>query len=158
MQQAIAPEASSDADIRTLNGLARQWVEMGWRHTPQEPFTFRGRLEQFYDWSGDDTQFFDDFDQERRVNHHVADYAAIWDGRIPSMKRLTNTIVGEPQTLVSGDMAVMSVQFVTAYTAADGAADTAHTLSSLVWRRSPGGWLIIREHGSGLAHAPAQKS
>lgn len=150
MQQSIATDAPHAADVRLLNDLAQQWVKIGWRHTPQEPFDFRGRLERFYDWSSDGTQFFDDFDAERRVNANVAEYAAIWDERIPSMKLLTNTIVGVPRILVSGDLAVMSVQFVTSYTTAEGISAEAHTLSSLVWRRSPSGWLIIRGHGSGL--------
>jgi ketosteroid isomerase-like protein len=153
MQYDIPTEASQTADLNILNGLARQWVETGWRHTPQEPFNFRGRLDRFYDWSSDGTQFFDDFDDQRRVNGNVAEYAAIWDERIPSMKRLTNTIVGEPLTMLSGDLAVMSVQFVSSYTTADDVSAKAHTLSSLVWRRSASGWVIIREHGSGLTHA-----
>lgn len=153
MQQSIATDPSQAADIRQLNNLARQWVEVGWRHTPEEPFDFRDRLGQFYDWSSEGTQFFDDFDAERRVNPNVASYAAIWDARVPSMKLLTNIMLGEPQTIVSGDLASMSVQFVTSYTPADGEPAKAHTLSSLVWKRSETGWAIIREHGSGLTHA-----
>jgi ketosteroid isomerase-like protein len=134
-----------------LADLARQWVEIGWRHTPEEPFLFRRRLERFYDWSSSDTQFFDDFDAARRVNMNAAQYAAIWDERIPTMQALTNVMVGEPSTLVSGELAVMSVRFVTSYTTREGHPGKAHTLSSLVWRRAPDGWRIIREHGSGLA-------
>lgn len=153
MQQSLSTGASQETDVRTLNDLARQWVEVGWRHTPQEPFNFCDRLKHFYDWSSEDTQFFDDFDTERRVNANVAEYAAIWDEQIPSLKFLTNTLVGEPRTLVSGDLAVMSVQFVTSYTTEDDQSAKMHTLSSLVWRRSPSGWVIIREHGSSLPHA-----
>lgn len=82
---------------------------------------------------------------------NAAQYAAIWDERIPAMERLTNVIIGVPQTLVSGDLAV-SVQFVTSYTTAEDRSGRAHTLSSLVWRRSSTGWRIIREHGSGLTN------
>ncbi len=132
-------KGAGSPDHETLNELARQWVEIGWRHTKEEPFDFRGRLEQFYDWSSDGTQFFDDFDTERRINTNVAQYAAIWDERIPSMQALTNVMLDQPRTLVSGDLAVMSVQFVTSYTTADGQAAKARTLSSLVWRRYPSG-------------------
>jgi ketosteroid isomerase-like protein len=151
MSQGVVAKNSQDQDVRILADLVRQWVEVGWRHTPEEPFDFRGRLERFYDWLSDDTQFFDDFDAERRINLHVAEYAAIWDEHIPSMRLLTNRMVGEPRTLLSGDLAVVSVQFVTSYTKADGSSAKAHTLSSLVWRRSSDGWRIIREHGSGLS-------
>ena len=151
MQTNTTDDSSRNGDIRTLDDLARAWVETGWRHTPEEPFDFRGRLERFYDWSPDGTQFFDDFDTERRVSTNVADYAAIWDAHIPSMQRLTNAIVGRPHTLVSGDLAAMCMQFVTSYTTAEGVTSKAHTLSSLVWRRFPDGWRIVREHGSGLA-------
>lgn len=149
-QANVTDNASVESDIQTLNVLAQQWVEVGWRHSPEEAFDFRRRLQRFYDWSPIGTQFFDDFDPERRVCTEVAHYAAIWDDRIPSMQRLTNVIVGSPRTLVSGDLAVMSVQFVTSYTTAEGISSKAHTLSSLVWRRSSEGWRIIREHGSGL--------
>jgi len=142
-------------DTEALKDLARNWVETGWRHTPEEPFDFHERLEQFYDWSSEDTQFFDDFDKERRVNMSAAQYAAIWDAVIPPMKLLTNVMIGEPDPLVSGDIAVMSVQFVSSFVTAEGEEGRVHTLSSLVWRRSGGSWRIIREHGSGITqHRP----
>lgn len=141
---------NSQSDIIILNNLVQDWVETGWRHTPEAPFNFRERLERFYDWSSEGTQFFDDFDQKRRVNRNVAQYAAIWDEVIPRMRRLTNILVGRPSTLVSSDLAVTSVQFITSFVTAEGEEGRAHTLSSLVWRRSANGWRIIREHGSGL--------
>ena len=150
----VSARQGEQNDIGVLNKMARDWVETGWRHTFDEPFDFRMRLGRFYDWSADGTRFFDDFDQQRRVNHHVAQYAAIWDGFIPRMKRLTNIMVGEPSTLVSSDLAVMSVQFVTSFIATDGHEGRAHTLSSLVWHRTPDGWRIIREHGSALNPNP----
>jgi len=140
----------SRTDMIILNNLVQDWVEIGWRHTPEAPFNFRERLEHFYDWSFEGTQFFDDFDQKRRVNMNVAHYAAIWDEVIPRMRRLTNVLVGRPSTLVSSDLAVTSVQFITSFVTAEGEEGRAHTLSSLVWRRSADGWRIIREHGSGL--------
>ncbi|WP_298728568.1 nuclear transport factor 2 family protein [uncultured Ferrovibrio sp.] len=150
MQRAFKTN-TQEPDVTTLANLAREWVEVGWRHTPEEPFNFRQRLERFYDWSSPDTQFFDDFDKERRVNKTAAQYAAIWDEVVPQMKQLTNVLVGGPRILVSGDLAIMSVQFITSYVTADGDTGQAHTLSSLVWRRSSDGWRIIREHGSGLS-------
>lgn len=151
MERKYVGEETQDTDTAALSHLALDWVEIGWRHTPEEPFNFRRRLERFYDWSSDDTQFFDDFDKERRVNMSVVQYAAIWDEVIPAMKRLTNVMVGEPRILVSSDLAVMSVQFISSFVTAEGEEGRAHTLSSLVWRRSGDGWRIIREHGSGLA-------
>lgn len=151
MQTSVTDSTPLGGAVQTLNALAQQWVEVGWHHSPEETFNFQRRLQQFYDWSPDGTQFFDDFDAERRVCTEAAHYAAIWDEHIPLMQRLTNIIVGSPSTLVSGDLAVMSVQFVTSYTTAEGISGKAHTLSSLVWRRSPEGWRIIREHGSSLA-------
>jgi hypothetical protein len=150
MQNHTPENDISRSDIVVLNKLAQDWVEAGWRHTPSEPFNFRARLERFYDWSSEGTQFFDDFDRKRRVNMNVAQYAAIWDEVIPGMRRLTNVMVGHPRTLVSSDLAVMSVRFITSFVTAEGEEGRAHTLSSLVWRRSADGWRIIREHGSGL--------
>ncbi|GLK65255.1 MULTISPECIES: nuclear transport factor 2 family protein [Alphaproteobacteria] len=137
-------------DVKILSDLARDWVENGWRHTPDEPFDFYERLARFYDWSSEGTQFFDDFDKERRVNMSASQYAAIWDAVIPTMRKLTNVMIGEPHPLVSGDLAVMSVQFVTSFVTAEGEEGRVHTLSSLVWRRSGNDWRIIREHGSGI--------
>lgn len=137
------------SDLEVLEMLAREWVEVGWRHSAAEPFDFRGRLGNFYDWSSPDTVFFDDFDPSRSVNHTAAQYAAIWDASVPKMVSLTNRMVGSPSTIVSGDLAVMSVQFITRFEA-DGRSGEAHTLSSLVWKRTDGRWRIFREHGSGL--------
>lgn len=147
----MSKAGTESREIQALNDLARQWVEIGWRHTSEEPFEFRGRLARFYDWESGDTQFFDDFDAQRRVNEDAAHYASIWDERIPSMRSLTNKMVGNPRIVLSGDLAAMSVRFVTSFTTAEGVSDQAETLSSLVWRRSSQGWRIIREHGSSLA-------
>ncbi|MGK2285606.1 nuclear transport factor 2 family protein [Pedomonas sp. V897] len=151
MQHGNDSNKTGTSDLEILEAIVRDWVETGWRHTAEEPFTFRGRLERFYDWTSDDTQFFDDFDPERRVNLTAAQYAAIWDEVVPQLKRLTNVMVGTPRTVISGDLAAMSVQFITSYVTAEGEEGQAHTMSSLVWRRSAAGWRIIREHGSGLA-------
>ncbi len=141
-------------DVRDLMDLARNWVELGWRHTPEDPFDFYTRLGSFYDWWSGDTQFFDDFDQRRRINLSAAQYAAIWDAVIPGLQRLTNVMIGEPRPIVSGDLAVMTVQFITSFVTAEGQEGHVHTLSSLVWRRSGNSWRIIREHGSGIKHHP----
>lgn len=141
------PDERNDAAI--LESLARDWVEIGWRHSAAEPFDFRERLGYLYDWSAPDGLFFDDFDPLRRVNHTAAHYAAIWDASIPKMASLTNRMVGSPSTVVAGDLAVMSVQFITRFEM-DGTPGEAHTLSSLVWKRTDGHWRIFREHGSGL--------
>lgn len=45
MQRTEIENTSLDIDVRTLNDLARQWVEFGWRHTPDAPFDFHDRLE-----------------------------------------------------------------------------------------------------------------
>lgn len=43
MQQTEIERVSQESDVRTLNDLARQRAEIGWRRTPQEPFDFRDR-------------------------------------------------------------------------------------------------------------------
>lgn len=57
MQRAEIEHVTHERDVRELNDLARQWLEIGWRHTPEAPFDFRDCLERFYDWSSDGTQF-----------------------------------------------------------------------------------------------------
>lgn len=84
------------------------------------------------------------------VNYSAADYAAIWDSAVPQLKKLTNTMIGKPNTIISGELAVMDVRFITTFETADGIVDQADTLSSLVWRRTQSGWRIIREHGTVL--------
>ena len=96
-----------------LDALARDWVAVGWRHTPDESFNFRERLERFYDWTSNETEFFDHVEAGRTVNLTVAGYAAIWDHRIPTMKQLTNTIDGEPPSIVSGGPTSVSVELFT---------------------------------------------
>lgn len=47
-------------DIAVLESLVRDWVDIGWRHSADEPFDFRERLGDFYDW----TSSLCDFTQE----------------------------------------------------------------------------------------------
>ncbi|WP_201192526.1 hypothetical protein [Pseudomonas fluorescens] len=145
-------------DLQILHDLTLAWVETGWRHVESEPFNFKQRLHSFYDWTSLDTQYFDSFDVEQRINYSAHDYAAIWDQVIPKLKRLTNAISERPNIIISGDLAVMSVRFITSFESVDGVIDHADTLSSLVWRKSLGSWRIIREHGTGLAKPSLQQA
>lgn len=141
---------SLNDELQQLYDLTLAWVETGWRHGNLERFNFRKQLNDYYDWDSGDTQFFDSFDTEQRISHSAADYAAIWDSVVPQLNKLTNKIIGKPNTIISGELAVMDVRFITTFETSDGVVDQADTLSSLVWRRTQNGWRIIREHGTVL--------
>lgn len=139
-------------EARHVADLIREWVEVGWRHLESDPpFNFHDRLEKFYDWSSPDVVLFDNLDPEKRINYSAKDYAAIWDASLPSLKKLTNELVGEPAVYVSGNLAIVEVSFITRFQLVDGTDHEAPTFSSLVWRKSEKGWRIIREHGTGLS-------
>lgn len=75
MQPYHSPVADSPGDeLQKLHNLTLAWVETGWRHDEVEPFNFKQRLKEFYDWSSVDTRFFDSFDVEHRINYSADDY------------------------------------------------------------------------------------
>src|SRR5690606_508623 len=117
----------STEDMAVLADLIRQWVETGWRHNKDEPFSFHGRLRQFYDYASPDTQFFDDFDEQKRISDSVNDYAEIWDKFIPTLVSLWNNLDGSPDIIISGDIAVVNVRFVTHFVAGNGRSDAVRT-------------------------------
>jgi hypothetical protein len=113
MKQYDSPVADSPGDdLQMLHDLTLVWVETAWRHGEVEPFNFKQRLKEFYDCSSVDTQFFDGFDVEQRINYSADDCASIGDLVVPKLRRLTNKMIDKPNIIISD------------------------TLSSLVWRRS----------------------
>jgi ketosteroid isomerase-like protein len=135
---------------REVAEFIREWILVGWQHSEEAPYDFRKQLGKYYDWSSADVILHDNADTERRVVNSPGEYGAIWDAMVPQLRRLSNTIVGEPVVMVEGDLAMVSVRFVTRFESADGTVEDAPTLSSLILRRTDEGWKIIREHGSSL--------
>lgn len=149
------PGHGGDADVDDIRELITEWALVGWRHLETDPpYVFRDRLGKFYDWESSDVILHDNADAQRRVTTSAAEYAAIWDEMVPSLKTLSNRLLGEPDIMVEGNLALVSVKFASRFEGADGTVDEAPTLSSLVLRRGPDGWKIFREHGSSLVPDP----
>lgn len=146
-----ATAGSSDTDVDDIRELITEWALVGWRHLETDPqYVFRDRLGKFYDWESSEVILHDNADAQRRVTTSATEYGAIWDEMVPSLKTLSNRLLGEPDIMVEGDLALVSVKFASRFESADGTVDEAPTLSSLVLRRGPDGWKIFREHGSSL--------
>lgn len=138
-------------EVQALKKRIRDWAVTGWSQPASGPaFNFRKQLGAYYDWDSPDVMLFDNADPQHRVNRSAADYGAIWDAAVPTLKSLSNKVEGEPTVMICGSVAIAEVKFVTRFEMADGAVKEAPTLSSLVWRRTPTGWRIIREHGTAL--------
>lgn len=140
-----------DNDRRIIRDLVIEWATIGWRQLKTDPpFNFRDRLGRFYDWSSEEVRLFETADPERRIRHSAAEYAAVWDRVIPALNSLGRKWVGEPDIIVSGDLAAVNLEFISLHETMDGQVGEKPVLSSLVLRRSDTGWHIVREHGTSL--------
>ena len=136
-------------DKAVIRSLINDWLIVGWRHLPTDPpFSFAARLSKYYDWSAKDLYLFDDFDEQKRVARSPAEYGAIWDAALPSMKLLSNKVLGQ-DILVSGNLAVDTVNYEITIDTGSGPSKRS-TLDTVVLRRGPQGWKIIREQGAVL--------
>ncbi|MBB6122982.1 ketosteroid isomerase-like protein [Sphingobium subterraneum] len=150
------PGASDEADKQEIRRLATEWLEYGWRHLPTDPaFNFRERLGKFYDWDASGVYLFDDFDQKKRVARSPAEYGAIWDEALKGIV-FSNRIEPVEDIVISGNLASAPVYYNITLDMGDRMMN-GRILSMVVWHRTPAGWKIIREQGSGLSMTSTPK-
>ncbi|MFD4636077.1 nuclear transport factor 2 family protein [Lentzea sp. NPDC058436] len=126
--------------------LHERWV-FGWdRRAGDAPFDFRRVLGEFYDWESD-LRLYDDFDPEHRVATTAAAYGAIWEPAFREMVSAHHAVDDGPHVLAGDDLAASTLRFVARIVTPDATSDI-RTTTSLVWRRRPAGWRIVREHNS----------
>ncbi|QFZ24284.1 hypothetical protein EKG83_16465 [Saccharothrix syringae] len=120
----------------------------GWeRDEGDAPFDFQRTFGGFYDSDSPDVRLYDDFDPEQRVATTAAGYGAIWEPAFRGMVSAHHAVDDGPHVIACHDLAASTLVFVARVTTPDGATDI-RTTTSLVWRRTPGGWRIVREHNS----------
>ncbi|MFD5829844.1 YybH family protein [Lentzea sp. NPDC060358] len=133
-------------DEQVIADQHERWV-FGWdRREGDEPFDFRRIFGGLYDFSGP-VRLYDDFDPEQRVATTAAEYGAIWEPAFRDMVSAHHAVDDGPHLLAGGDLAASTLRFVARIVTADAVTDI-RTTSSLVWRRTAGGWRIVREHNS----------
>ncbi|MCG8923064.1 nuclear transport factor 2 family protein [Lentzea sp. CC55] len=134
-------------DERVIADLHERWV-FGWdRREGDEPFDFRRVFGEFYDFGAPDVRLYDDFDPEHRVATSAAAYGEIWTPAFQGMTSAHHAVDDGPHVLVSGDLAASTLRFAARIATPDAVTDI-RTTTSLVWRRTPDGWRIVREHNS----------
>ncbi|SES07433.1 SnoaL-like domain-containing protein [Lentzea xinjiangensis] len=127
--------------------LHRRWV-FGWdRREGDAPFDFRRTFGEFYDFDSPDVRLYDDFDPEQRVATTAAGYGSIWEPAFRGMLSAHHAVDDGPHVIAGDDLAASTLRFV-ARIATPGSTTDIRTTSSLVWRRTPDGWRIVREHNS----------
>ncbi len=127
--------------------LHDRWV-FGWERAEGDaPFDFQRSLGEFYDVSSPDVRLYDDFDPEQRVATTAAGYGSIWEPPFRRMLSARHAVDDGPHVVADHDLAASTLTFVARITTPDGTSDV-RTTSSLVWRRTPVGWRIVREHNS----------
>ncbi|ADI12839.1 hypothetical protein SBI_09721 [Streptomyces bingchenggensis BCW-1] len=120
----------------------------GWeRNEGDAPFDFQRIFGEFYDFDSADLRLYDDFDPEQRVAATATGYGSIWEPHFDRMVSAHHAVDDGPHVIVSHDLAASTLAFVARITTPDGATDI-RTTTSLVWRRTPDGWRIVREHNS----------
>ncbi|MEU5031897.1 nuclear transport factor 2 family protein [Streptomyces milbemycinicus] len=134
-------------DERLIADLHGRWV-FGWeRNEGDGPFDFRRTFGEFYDFDSTDLRLYDDFDPEQRVAATATGYGSIWEPHFDRMVSAHHAVDDGPHVIVSHHLAASTLAFVARITTSDGATDI-RTTTSLVWRRTPDGWRIVREHNS----------
>lgn len=134
-------------DEQLIADLHSRWV-FGWeRDEGDAPFDFRRTFGEFYDFSSPDVRLYDDFDPEQRVATTAVGYGAIWEPVFQEMLAARHAVDDGPHIVVGGGLAASTLAFVARITMPDVITDL-RTTTSLVWRRTPKGWRIVREHNS----------
>lgn len=124
-----------------------RWV-FGWdRRAGDAPFGFRRVFGEFYDFDSAELRLYDDFDPEHRVATTAAAYGEIWEPAFREMLSAHHAVDDGPHVLASGDLAASTLRFVARIVTSEAVTDI-RTTTSLVWRGTPHGWRIVREHNS----------
>jgi ketosteroid isomerase-like protein len=134
-------------DEQVIADLHSRWM-FGWeRNEGDAPFDFRRTFDEFYDFSSADVRLYDDFDPEQRVAKTAAGYGSIWEPNFHKMVSAHHAVDDGPHVIADHDLAASTLTFVARITMPDVTTDI-RTTTSLVWRRTPDGWRIVREHNS----------
>lgn len=135
---------NAEQEIADLHG---RWV-FGWeRDEGDAPFDFRRTFGEFYDLGSPDARLYDDFDPEQRVATGAAGYGSIWEPGFRGMVSAHHAVDDGPHVIAGHDLAASTLTFAARITMPDGATDI-RTTTSLVWRSTPDGKRIVREHNS----------
>ncbi len=139
-QNPKSPEAVAERHI--------EWT-FGWEQEPDSPeFDFATRFEHLYDFSGDSTIYYDDFDAEHRAFRSATVYGEAWQSAFRKLRSARHGIVTEPSVIIEGDLAVSYGVFVARIEPRDRDIVYIRTTSSLIWRFIDGAWRIARDHTS----------
>ncbi|TMU98626.1 nuclear transport factor 2 family protein [Streptomyces sp. DASNCL29] len=134
-------------DEQLIADLHGRWV-FGWeRDEGDAPFDFRRVFGEFYDFGSSDVRLYDDFDPEQRVATTATEYGSIWEPAFQNMISAHHAVDDSPHVIVGHDLAASTLTFVARITRPETTTDI-RTTTSLVWRRTPDGWRIVREHNS----------
>ncbi|GAB3261814.1 Cif family virulence factor [Kineosporia babensis] len=127
--------------------LHSRWV-FGWeRNEGDPPFDFPATFGDFYDFAGSGVRLYDDYDPQHRVATSAAGYGEIFTPAFNAMLYARHAIDSAPQVVAGSELAASTLVFVARIATAQAVTDI-RTTSSLVWRRTPQGWRIVREHNS----------
>ncbi|MGZ3145711.1 YybH family protein [Lentzea chajnantorensis] len=132
-----------------------RWV-FGWdRREGDEPFDFRRVFGELYDFGSPDVRLYDDFDPGHRVATSAAGYGAIWEPAFRTTTSAHHVIDDGPHVIADGNLAASTLRFVARIVTHEQVTHI-RTTTSLVWRRTPDGWRIVREHNSTEVLDPVQ--
>lgn len=130
--------------------LHRDWLMIGWERDAGDPaFNFKQDLGKYYDFARKDLNLFDDFDPALKVRNTAEDYGTIWHALVPNFKSVHHKITEGPNVVPVGPSYSHSVmEFAFEVTANNGSVSHLISRTSILWRCSPEGWKIYKEHNS----------
>lgn len=134
----------------SVTELHREWILVGWdKPVPGQPWDFREKLGKYYDWDAGDVILYDDLAPEFRVAHSPEEYRTLWEPSFQAMNRADHLLLNGPDTIGGGDLATSTLEFAGRLEPPENQPIVSiRTRSTLVWRCTPDGWKIVREHNS----------
>jgi hypothetical protein len=142
------PVTDSTSSTHPVAELQYRWI-FRWDRTEGDPeFSFERNLADLYDFDADDLILYDDFEPGHRVARTAREYGTFWNEPFNSLRRARHSVVDGPSVVVSDDIAASRMVFIAALEPGGGEPIGIRATTSSVWRNTPQGWRIFREHTS----------
>ena len=144
------------ADERAVVERSRSWIEEGF--SPGEDtqnYTYERYLEGYYDPTPGGVVLHDNNDPQMRIETDARAYAGIWEELFAQTEYVANEWTRLYQVRVEGNLALVAFTADAIVDPGNGERQRFPVFYTLVWERSPDGWVMIHEHGSNLITEPS---